>query len=329
MKRKINFVGWYDQRNIGDEAFRLAHDVLFPDSDKIYDQNSNYDSDSLIVLGGGDVVLPYYIDTIPQSRDFYVLGCGLGYQDEIKFLENRDVKHAIFRNAADAEAALALGMKSEFAPDITFVVDPENYKKSCSLPTSSRAVKKLCVLLTDQISPSPLQKESALLSYFDYFKWELASSLDFLSEFYDIYWLPFSDHENDRDLRIIYDVQGRMAEKQSSYVLPYPGSPEAALSIISEMDLVVSMKFHGVMFSTNLGIPFVNIGVSRKTQLFCEANGYSDLSIKPFCFTRDSLLAAVKAAETEGVPLRLLQDSRRFRIHLLKIRDDVLDKWRC
>lgn len=327
MNKTIKFVGWYGQRNIGDEAFRLAHDALFPDCEKSYSIDSLDDPDSIVILGGGDVVLPYYLDQIPESRDFFLLGCGLGYQQEIEELKGKNVRHAVFRNVADVELARDAGLRADFAPDITFAIDPSGYRGLSKLSDRVGAKKRLCILLTDQISPSPWHSENSLLSYFDYFKWELASSIDYLSKFYDVYWLPFSDHENDRDLRILYDVLGRMKKRENSLVLPYPENPGEALSLMSEMDLVVSMKFHGAMFSTNLGVPFVNIGISRKTQIFCEANGYSSLSVKPFCFTRDSFLNAVKAAEDEGVSQKLSEDSQSFRAELMKIKSDILDKW--
>jgi polysaccharide pyruvyl transferase WcaK-like protein len=57
------------------------------------------------------------------------------------------------------------------------------------------------------------------------------------------------------------------------------------------------MKFHGIMFAVNQGIPFINIAETRKTQRFCIENELSILTIPRYSLERERFLEVVKIAE--------------------------------
>jgi polysaccharide pyruvyl transferase WcaK-like protein len=72
-----------------------------------------------------------------------------------------------------------------------------------------------------------------------------------------------------------------------------------ALWIMKQFDLVISMKFHGLMFAVNQGVPFINIAETRKTQLFCVENELTQLSIPRYSLERERFLEVVKTAEAD------------------------------
>ena len=67
-----------------------------------------------------------------------------------------------------------------------------------------------------------------------------------------------------------------------------------------------------------LGRPFVNIGLTRKTQLLCEDNGFPQLSIPPYTITHDTLMAAVKQAEDPQLLVRLQENAASLSSHALE-----------
>jgi polysaccharide pyruvyl transferase WcaK-like protein len=72
-----------------------------------------------------------------------------------------------------------------------------------------------------------------------------------------------------------------------------------ALGVVSHFDLVISMKFHGIMFAVNQGVPFINIAETRKTQRFCLENNLAHLSIPRYSLEKERFLEVVKIAEAE------------------------------
>ena len=86
-----------------------------------------------------------------------------------------------------------------------------------------------------------------------------------------------------------------------------------ALWLIKQFELVISMKFHGIMFAVNQGVPFINIAETRKTQRFCAENGLAQLSIPRYSLERERFLDVVKIAEAEETRESIRATSARLR----------------
>lgn len=324
---KISFVGWYGRNNIGDEAFRLSHKILFPGCDLNYSVDSISPNSDLVILGGGDVINSFYLSKIPKNLPLYILGAGMGDASEVANLSEHNIVSAVMRNEDDVLLLEKNGISAHYCPDITFSIDGKKYNKDFNNFDKKNGKKNLCILLSDHISVSKFFNEPRLISYYDYFKWELASALDYLEKFYNIYWIPFSNDYDNFDLHIHNEVIKRMSNRIDQTRLPYPETPETAFAYLSKMDLVISMKLHGILFSANLGVPFINIGTSRKTQLFCKTENYTELSIPPFSFTREKLLTAVKAAEEDGISEKIKKTSTKLREYTLTTQKNIISKW--
>lgn len=289
---RYNIIGWYGQNNCGDEAFKLAFPQILK-TDNI--QFSEFEDPNCInILGGGDVIKPYYLDRI--KGPFYIIGAGLGYESEIILLRNKQVIKAFFRNKKDVLLAKIAGINAEYTPDIVF---------SLPKPKKIGSFKKVVVVtLNGAIEPHP-EMDSAERAYSEYLKWEIAKCLVFLKDDYDIVFLPFSEARFNYDLNIHRDVYGRMATTKQLKSLPQPLSPNDTINVIANADLVITMKFHGVIFSTLAGTPFVNIGLSRKSHLFCKEHGLERLSVDPYSLTYDRFVDAIRCAEKYSSELLL------------------------
>src|SRR5436190_18938223 len=103
---KIDIVGWYGKNNIGDEAFRYAHPQFFEGHDIRYvtPPETCRESADLVVLGGGAVVAPFYLDTLPKDKPKYALGVDIAYESEIDLLAAADFKGVMVRNSTDLPA---------------------------------------------------------------------------------------------------------------------------------------------------------------------------------------------------------------------------------
>ncbi len=151
-------------------------------------------------------------------------------------------------------------------------------------------------------------------SYFEYLQWELASALDELVQYFDIHWISFSSDPDAWDETAHYGVRRKMTVRKKQTFWPYVRSkPIDQMRLIADMDLIITMKFHGAIFPSIQGVPFVCIGQTRKLQEYCLQSGLSEVLVPPYEFSKPRLLRAIKAAEEPGIPERLINLSETNR----------------
>lgn len=311
----IPILGWYNQKNVGDEAFKDIFRAAITDADPgatISFEVPSHPAKSMprdkLILGGGDVIRSFYLQSLPRGVAIFPLGVGLGYESEIQLLENLTIPFALFRNLDDVELARSHGISAEYCPDLTFFLDePEPW------PIKLKQGKTLAVLLSDEISPTSDRKDAKDYLYYEYFKWELASILDFLSDYYNICFIAFSTLASINDHKVSLDIYRRMSARGRVSFVAEPMSMAQALWAIKQCELVISMKFHGIMFSVNQGVPFINIAGTRKTQRFCTENELGHLSVPRYSLERERFLELVKLAEASETRRAIQSTSARLR----------------
>lgn len=322
----ITIFGWYGRGNLGDEAFKSAFGSMFAGSEfRFISNNDEVPKDDILILGAGDVVKSFYLNKIQSDRPYYALGVGCAYPDDISLL-GKNCQGVYFRNQADFKAAQAMGMNAFLCPDIAFSLPVQASPEKD--PIAQVGKKKLAVILSNSvIQPGISSDQMGDVSYQEYMKWELAKALDYLSEFYHVNFIPLSHERFAYDIGMHYDVSSRMEKGMDQLIWDQPIDPYQALSGIKDYDLVITMKFHGMIFATMMGIPFVNVGLTRKTTMFCQDNGLSDLMIDPYSLTKDKLIDAVKRAEVQGVRDRLLAVTETSRQSLASVASQIKSTW--
>jgi polysaccharide pyruvyl transferase WcaK-like protein len=86
-----------------------------------------------------------------------------------------------------------------------------------------------------------------------------------------------------------------------------------SLWLMKQFELVISMKFHGIMFAVNQGVPFINIAETRKTQQFCVENQLTHLSIPRYSLEKERFLEIVKVAEAAETRLAIQATSAHLK----------------
>jgi polysaccharide pyruvyl transferase WcaK-like protein len=318
--RIIQVLGYYHRGNAGDDFFEGVIRMLlnYPEPLFFLQPGSYIDSAHLTILGGGDVIKPYYIDKIPKDKPYHVLGAGLGYESELDLLGS-NVKQVLLRNRIDAAEAQRRGFDAHYCPDLAFAYAPD--QETTLRPANEK--KKLAVILANSaVTPSMTFNEISDMYYQDYLKMELAKALDVLSEWYDIQFMSMSDSCYAYDSAMAMEVASRMKRGYRSDFEKLGHAVD-----LYGFDLVISMKFHGLIFSTMWGVPFVNIGMTRKTELYCREAALTDLMVEPYCFTKNRLLDAVKRAEADGVSQRLFDISKERKTHWLTTLYQRIQTW--
>ena len=141
----------------------------------------------------------------------------------------------------------------------------------------------------------------------------MANILDFLSEYYNICFVAFSTLDSIDDHKVSLDVYRRMRARNRVSFITRELSMAQALWLIRKLDLVISMKFHGIMFAVNQGVPFINIAETRKTQRFCVENDLAQLSIPRYSLEKERFFEVVKIAEAPATRQKLVVTSARLR----------------
>jgi len=263
---KIDVVGWYGRRNAGDEAFQYAmrdffqgHEVNFV-SPPQRPQNGD-----IIVLGGGAVVSPYYLETLPSDKPLYALGVGLEYESEVDLLAKHNFKHVILRTSTDTAAAKAkLKCPVDVAPDLAFW-----YKRSYD-PTPDKGI--IAVLLTDYINPAIDRPPEEFAAKAHSLHRNLAAVLDvFVERGHRILFVPCSTWGYADDRRIAMDVISYMQHMNVRCDASLVGmTPKNIIRTLEDCELVICQRFHAHIFSMIAGSPFVSIGLTRKVKLLLE-----------------------------------------------------------
>jgi len=302
----IRFVGWYNRGNCGDEAFRNVHRQLFPDHDlqwitDVDAADPGAAPGDVHVLGGGDVFLPYYLRSIPEESKFFVYGVGLGSPEQRQAVvaQRHRLLGVWLRNQEDVDALREQGVDARFTPDIVFNLGEQVERLAPQQAAWLGKSRKSMALILSNTATQDAYRTGNMAEFFyaQYMRLTLSKIMDELAKYYDLYGIPFSADRNDFDLGYLYDVVTGMRQQGAVRILDQPMDPPVVGAVLANMDLVVSMKFHGLVFAAAAGVPFVNIGLTRKTQLICSQLGLSSLAVEPYALTHATMMAAVKRAE--------------------------------
>lgn len=307
--KSYTVVGYYGKRNCGDDAFTFAIPRLLPPGSSVKFVHGSPPKDgSTLILGGGEVINDYFLDRMPKGRPFHILGAGIPYESMLPLLENHRVNEAVFRTRLDTKLAQEAGHDAYYAPDVTFVLDvPEG--EGPVLPPKKSEKKYLGIMYTDKMNFAA-REDMKNAAYGLYLKQEIAETIYALSEWYIPVFIPMSDFLYDYDVRSLLDILSFVPLMKGGkgidhVVLPYLGV-QRTMKAISELDTLLTMRFHGLMFAVNVGTPVVNIGCTKKMVQFCREEGLERISVEPYTYTTDRCLAAVKAAEDERMRESLL-----------------------
>lgn len=326
-------LGWFGHHNCGDEAFKDALQILFPNVKFTFISNLKAHIDLVnrsryLLIGGGNIVSREFLKGLDQVTVPYAfIGVGLVSDSPLELLQ--EAKAVLVRDMPslrEADSAI-------YTPDITFSFEPNldtGNELLRKIPHLDFQKKTVGVFLNDCVSA---RFDSTILKFVEAekAKLELARFLEGLP--YNVVFVPMSFAPPD-DRRISLDVIGKMMKGYKYTCITDPLKPEDCLSLIANLDFAITMRLHASIFCTIAGVPFIDLLHHDKNKGYLETNEIEDLGLDYYELSIKSLADkfAYLERDYERVSENLLQigkDSRRLlreaiqHVHLPQERKDL------
>jgi hypothetical protein len=273
----ISVLGYYDKGNIGDEAYKLAFQKLFPQY-KFEFKDHITGKPEVIILGGGDVLSKGFIEIIdkhPQARK-YALSVNFR-QEHIPLIPK--FNKIVSRNYT--------GSGIETMPDFTFALSGNNengkklikdlcerndvqlYNKKAVLTLNSYLCRREHILGRDYIT-------------FDKVCYELANLIDETAATFILLPLGNGFPENDRIANSFVYANTKFYKKN---LLVYDKlSVQETLDIFAAVDVAITSRLHAAIFSCIGNTPFIDVTHHTKNRMFLESIGRLEWSINYWHF---------------------------------------------
>lgn len=275
----------------------------------------------VVVSGGGSILqdvtssrsLLYYLAIIwlakKMGKGVMFYGNGLG---PINRLLNRYLaKHVLnqvdvitLRDYQSKEALLALGVKKEVhvTADIAFAMEPleasvgKEILKAQGLDPEKKVIG---------ISVRPWRGK-------EQYKRVVAKTADHLHELnYQVLFIPM---QYPHDYHLSKEICAMM--KGPGVVLEHQYSPLEILTLISQLDLMIGMRLHALIFAAIAGVPMVGIEYENKVKSFLQLVGQKSGGVA------ENLEEIPLWATIEGV----LQQDKKYREILSRVSADLHKK---
>lgn len=281
--KKVIVVGWYGHKNLGDEAFKASFQYLWQDFDLTFldyvpaDVNQY---DASIVGAGSFLDQPVKgIASIRIPTAFVGVGITRVHPENQSTLERAKV--VVTRNH------VALSVPTLYAPDMVFAQ---------KLATDSQRRKVITVLMNNHFTPRPKALEWQLRSW-DWFCTEFAQAADRMIDATgcQLEFLPMCTNKFEDDRRCAGYVIDRMYNKAKVITCYAELNSQQFVRRIETSQLVITQRFHGMVYSVMSRTPFIAISGHDKIRDLTEQLQYKTL-VQYYGFSINNFMEAYAAS---------------------------------
>ncbi len=285
---KVIVLGYYDKHNIGDDAFKTVFEsILNPNLYELHfinpvvqlHQNPEWslpDNTKCVIVGGGDLINDHFMPPIRKlligfTGSRLAIGVGISYPDTAAYLRCFD--YVIVRSQVDYEMAknyVAEGFL-ECMPDLTYFLDRKNLLKPKVAPLLTNTnneehpnkIIRIALCVAEPCLATAHQHGKKILEDLSHvFTW-LNTQLrenGFHPEFTFIPFNTNAEHEEECDWVAIQRLQALLDGKIETKVLATEIAQDT-LKVFdyftNEVDFVLGMRYHSILFSMVTRTPFV------------------------------------------------------------------------
>jgi len=268
--------GWYNKGNVGDQLFIESFKHLLPDVDCTFTEiitAASLQSVSIVIFGGGSFLLdPPQMkgDMIPLLQKKRIFYLGVGVEAIIHPIHQKLMKQSelvAIRSPDQLSMVKSINPNTIVTPDIVYSLQD----KITLSPKLSRSVLILPNISVVPRWSDPHWKHAA----WDYFKLEFAQFLDYLVENkYQLGFLSMCSNQEMDDQWAAAEIVIRMVHRDSKHFVNHEFTDLQHLSsIFSKYESVITQRFHGVVLSEMMSIPYLTIHHHDKLKDCYPGNG--------------------------------------------------------
>ncbi len=152
----------------------------------------------------------------------------------------------------------------------------------------------------------------------------------YMSRGWDLYFFPFCKAFYLNDLRPAMHFAAQLPGMDESRIVTHidgkPITPNQMISILSQFDLTLTHRFHGMIFSVMAGTPFVCPAAPvGKVNKFCETHSFQQYAT-PFDTGYGTFMRALETATKHSrTALKTVADNNKMRVQA-KL-DSIKESW--
>jgi polysaccharide pyruvyl transferase WcaK-like protein len=318
---RIFVYGWYGHENLGDESYKISFREIWPDhefifSDKI-DKNENYD---LCILGGGDVVRDKSLEYI-SNLDCPKIAVSVTITSQALVNEIHNLDHIYVRDMNSFNNLISFGYdRVSYLPDISIILQgnkqigneiisslfennkSQRYSKVYSIVVNSH-------LLGDQNATNKQNNMFYKMAY------DIAEVIDKTNA--SFLFLPFAT-SLPWDDRVSNGLVNSFTKFHNKNCVVYDRlGVEESLNIIAASDLVITSRFHGLIFTLGNKVPSTTISFHDKTSGFCDTINKSYINY--WNFSAEKFEKSIEQSNKEIIEIDIKKIKKQYRekIYLL------------
>jgi polysaccharide pyruvyl transferase WcaK-like protein len=313
--------GWYNHDNLGDESYKSSFKKTWPEheftfSDRVLDED--VDKYELCIIGGGDVIREKSLKHISRLNcpkiSISVTITSLSLFPDIHILD-----HIYVRDMSSYNNLIKFGYdKVTYIPDISIILEGnkengdrlisrlfeknncDKYNKVYTIVVNSHLVGNSTTSFKDKIMFFKMTNDT--VECID------NTPASFL-------FLPFST-SLPWDDRISNGLVNSYSKFYKKNCVIYDNlSVSDSIDIISASDMIISSRFHGLIFGLGNNIPTVTISFHDKMSGFCDTIGKSYIDY--WNFSASELNKHINKSEVVNIDREKIKQEYREKIHFL------------
>ena len=281
---KIRHFGYFGHKNTGDDAFthvfKYLHSKFNPFATIVY-ENYFADSDTDIhIIGGGDIINPYFMEQIVTTKPVIAAGVGIPYLANVRYLPK--CSEVIMRNKVDATE-----LNYVYYPDLAFLL-PKILPVMPVVPVVhaklNSTIKQIGFCLTRTYY------NPRYVNLYDAYVDSIVVCINkLLTNNYDINLIPFCfdpRNSSEYDILLLTDIKAHFATNSNVHIclqdhdITRSEYVADVYNIINQMDFIVCTRFHSHIFATIATVPFVSLTCGRKCLTYMNDIGLNSLVYK-------------------------------------------------
>ena len=278
----IHVLGWYGHGNIGDESYKIAFAKLFPDHQLSFSDVPPDECDVLI-LGGGDILDSSFLSAAAKvkAKKKFIISASANPKTPIDLLSKFD--KILLRDVWSVDHLRSHGISCEYCPDIAFFLD--NTEK-INLPAMFSGLelykKRVGIVLNAYLYGNNETLLSRDFLNFHNIVNDLSTIMDTTAASFILFPMSTQMPHDDRITNGI--LASRCKYWQKNLLIQERMTVQETLSLISNLDVIISTRLHASVFSMVAGVPFLDVVHHDKNQKIIDSLGLGDMAFSYWNF---------------------------------------------